>query len=58
VIVHGPPTQDLHPGAAIARYGQGNVRLQQIVWPDAQGCFSWENGYTYDASVPPLIGRP
>jgi hypothetical protein len=58
VIVDGPPTPKLWPGAAVGRYGADHVRLQQIVWPDADGRFPWQDGYTFDADVQPLIARP
>jgi uncharacterized protein DUF4262 len=58
VIVQGPATGELHPGAAFARYGKDRVHLQQIVWPDAEGRFPWEGGYAFDADVQPLIGLP
>ncbi len=58
VIVDGPGTEALHPGAALARYGADRVRLQQIVWPDRHGRFPWDTGYEYPPDVQPLIGRP
>ena len=58
VIVQGPATGKLHPGAAFARYGRNRVHLQQIVWPDAEGRFPWEGGYAFDTDVQPLIGLP
>jgi hypothetical protein len=58
VIVTGPSTDDLHPGAALARYGPDRVRLQQIVWPDKSGRFPWDAGYEYPAHLQPLIGQP
>ncbi|MEV5691989.1 DUF4262 domain-containing protein [Micromonospora globbae] len=58
VIVEGPATEALHPGAAYARYGADRVRLQQIVWPDKHGRFPWDDGYGYPAHVQPLLGRP
>ncbi|MFI7208069.1 DUF4262 domain-containing protein [Micromonospora aurantiaca (nom. illeg.)] len=58
VIVEGPATEALHPGAAYARYGTDRVRLQQIVWPDKHGRFPWADGYEYPAHVQPLLGRP
>ncbi|TDB84086.1 DUF4262 domain-containing protein [Micromonospora fluostatini] len=58
VIVEGPATEALHPGAAHARYGADRVRLQQIVWPDRQGRFPWDDGYEYPGYVQPLLGRP
>ncbi len=58
IIVEGAPTDDLYPGTAIARYGAGRVRLQQIVWPDPQGRFPWDPGYAYPPQAQPLLGRP
>ena len=57
-IVEGPATTALHPGAAFGRYGRQRVRLQQIVWPDAQGRFPWEDDYAYDPDVQPVLARP
>ncbi|WP_028193320.1 DUF4262 domain-containing protein [Salinispora pacifica] len=58
IIVEGPATDALHPGAAHARYGKDRVRLQQIVWPDTHSRFPWDDGYEYPAHVQPLLGRP
>jgi hypothetical protein len=58
VIVDGPATEALYPGAAYARYGTGRVRLRQVVWPDPRGRFPWEPGYSHDGYPQPLIGRP
>ncbi|MEU5554110.1 DUF4262 domain-containing protein [Micromonospora sp. NPDC047793] len=55
IIIDGPPTDDLHPGMAIARYGRDQIRLQQLVWPDQQGRFPWDSGYDFDPHVQPLI---
>ncbi|MEV4826863.1 DUF4262 domain-containing protein [Micromonospora sp. CA-248260] len=55
IIIDGPPTDDLLPGMAIARYGRARVRLQQMVWPDQQGLFPWEAGYSLDSETQPLI---
>ncbi|WP_319462519.1 DUF4262 domain-containing protein [Micromonospora sp. RTP1Z1] len=57
VVVAGAPTDQLHPGAAFGRYGRDRVRLQQIVWPDPDGRFPWDSGYTYPSEVQPLIGH-
>ncbi|MFV2114218.1 DUF4262 domain-containing protein [Micromonospora sp. LOL_025] len=57
-IIDGAPTEQLHPAAAIARYGHQQVRVQQIAWPDPAGCFPWNDGYAYPASVQPVIGCP
>jgi len=58
VIVDGPATEALYPGAAYARYGTDRVRLQQVVWPDRAGRFPWEPGDEHDPQVQPVIGRP
>lgn len=58
IIVEGPATEALYPGAAFARYGKDNVRLQQVVWPDQRGRFPWEVGYAFDPQAQPLLGRP
>ncbi|MFF4940766.1 DUF4262 domain-containing protein [Micromonospora sp. NPDC000729] len=57
IIIDGPPTDELLPGLAISRYGRDQVRLQQMVWPDQQGRFPWDNGYHFDPRTQPLIGR-
>ncbi|XVV10915.1 DUF4262 domain-containing protein [Actinoplanes sp. CA-131856] len=58
VIVDGPPNDDLHPGVAFALYGDGKVRVQQLVWPDEHGRFPWQDGYGYPPHAQPLIGHP
>jgi hypothetical protein len=58
IIVEGPATDALLPGAAYAQYGKDRVRLQQIVWPDPHSRFPWDDGYQYPAHVQPLLGRP
>jgi len=58
VIVEGPATEELHPGAAIARYGKDKVALQQAVWPDPHGRYPWDPGYAYGPEVQPVLGRP
>jgi hypothetical protein len=58
VIVQGPATDDLLPGAAFARYGREHVQLQQVVWPDRAGRFPWQPGYTFDPHAQPLIAEP
>ncbi|GIJ08407.1 DUF4262 domain-containing protein [Micromonospora andamanensis] len=57
VVIDGTPTAQLHPGAAIARYGQ-QVRVQQVVWPDPEGRFPWDAGYAYPPSAQPTLRRP
>lgn len=58
IIIEGPPTDDLYPGAAIARYGKDRVRLQQVVWPDEHGRFPWEPDYALDKRAQPVLARP
>jgi len=58
VIVDGPADGVLRPTMAVHRYGSANVRLQQCVWPDPDGRFPWETGYTMPAAVQPVIGTP
>ena len=58
IIVDGTATEQVVAGAALARYGADQVRLQQIVWPDPQGRFPWDTGYSFAADSQPLIGRP
>ncbi|MFB9238154.1 DUF4262 domain-containing protein [Plantactinospora siamensis] len=55
IIIDGPPSDELFPGMAIARYGRAKVRLQQMVWPDPQGQFPWDSGYAFDPDAQPLI---
>lgn len=58
ILVTGPVRQDLWPGAALRRYGDEQVRLVQIVWPDPDGHFPWQTGYTLPPEVQPLLGQP
>jgi hypothetical protein len=58
VIINGPHTDTLHPGTLIGHYGTGKFTLQQIVWPDPDGRFPWDDGYRYPATVQPTLGRP
>ncbi|MCT2280958.1 DUF4262 domain-containing protein [Micromonospora chalcea] len=57
IIIDGPPTDELLPGLAISRYGRDRIRLQQMVWPDQQGRFPWDDGYRFGPRTQPLIGR-
>jgi len=57
IIIDGPPTHDLLPGMAIARYGRHQIRLQQLVWPDQQGRFPWDSGYNFGPHAQPLIAH-
>ncbi|MEV0003502.1 DUF4262 domain-containing protein [Micromonospora sp. NPDC050980] len=56
VIIDGTATNELYPGAAIARYDQ-RVRVQQIMWPDPQGLFPGDAGYAYPPAAQPTIRR-
>ncbi|GAA1616177.1 hypothetical protein GCM10009679_20610 [Saccharothrix algeriensis] len=47
----------LVPGMAYEVFGRRNVRLQQIVWPDALHQFPWDSGFD-SGLVQPVIGRP
>ncbi|WP_433289377.1 DUF4262 domain-containing protein [Micromonospora sp. CA-244673] len=58
VIIDGDPTEQLHPGGAIGRYGRDRVRLQQVLWPDRHGRFPWDTAYAFPFAVQPLIARP
>jgi hypothetical protein len=58
IIREGQATAALLPGAAHARYGAANVRLQQVVWPDPLGHFPWDPQYTLDPLAQPLLARP
>ena len=58
VIIDGAPTDALHAGLALARYGAQRVRLQQVVWPDPQGRFPWQPGSTITAHAQPLLSHP
>jgi hypothetical protein len=57
IIIDGPPTDDLLPSMAIARYGRHQIRLQQLVWPDQQGRFPWDSGYSIGPQAQPLIAQ-
>lgn len=58
VMVTGPPTDDLFPGAALVRYGDDRVRLTQIVWPDPWDRFPWHDDYESTLYPQPTIGAP
>jgi hypothetical protein len=58
IIIDGEATDTIIPGAANARYGSAQVRLQQVVWPDPHGRFPWDPGYAYEPTLQPLIGKP
>ncbi|MFJ2081298.1 DUF4262 domain-containing protein [Micromonospora chokoriensis] len=57
IIIDGPPTDELLPGAAISRYGRDHIRIQQMVWPDPQGRFPWDDGYGFGPQAQPLIAQ-
>jgi hypothetical protein len=58
IIVEGAATDVLYPGAAIGRYGTHRVRLQQLVWPDPHGRYPWDDDYSQDPRLQPLIAQP
>lgn len=58
-IVGGPAsTETIWPGSAHGLYGQQAVRLQQLVWPDDQHRYPWNEGYSLPLNGQPVIGRP
>ncbi|WP_067688625.1 DUF4262 domain-containing protein [Actinoplanes awajinensis] len=57
-ILTGTPTEELWPGAALARYGRSTSLLQQIVWPDPGNRFPWQEGYDTADYPQPLIDAP
>ncbi|MFV2104855.1 DUF4262 domain-containing protein, partial [Micromonospora sp. LOL_024] len=57
IIIDGPPTDELLPAMAINRYRHDQIRLQQLVWPDQQGQFPWDDGYNFDPQAQPLIAQ-
>ena len=59
VIVEAAPdkTTGLWPGMAMRFYGQ-LVRLQQVVWPDDQGAYPWDDAWSLNPAVQPTISRP
>ncbi|MFC7534808.1 DUF4262 domain-containing protein [Actinoplanes sp. GCM10030250] len=58
VIVAGAPTDDVFPGAALLRYGDERVHLNQVVWPDPWDKFPWHHDYESILYPQPVIGRP
>jgi hypothetical protein len=56
VIVEGPATEELYPGAAYRRYGRERVTLQQVVWPDGGGRFPWHDNYGLSWQGQPTLG--
>ena len=45
------------PGAALQRYGS-DVRLFQLVWPDMQGNYPWDEHYSIPADEQPVLATP
>ncbi|MBG0563239.1 DUF4262 domain-containing protein [Actinoplanes aureus] len=58
VIVAGEATEEVFPGAALARYGDERVHLRQIVWPDLDNRYPWQRGYESLLYPQPTIGAP
>jgi hypothetical protein len=60
VIVEGSYGRDhLWPATALALYeAEYQVRLQQVVWPDPDGRFPWDEGYSMPPQAQPLLRRP
>jgi hypothetical protein len=58
VIVAGPPTEAVFPGAALHRYGDDRVELLQVAWPDPWDKLPWEPGYETVLYPQPVIGAP
>ncbi|GIF06482.1 DUF4262 domain-containing protein [Actinoplanes siamensis] len=58
VVLTGAPTADLWPGAALARYGRERLQLQQLVWPDPEDRFPWQEDYPAVEYRQPLIDAP
>ncbi|MEU4621587.1 DUF4262 domain-containing protein [Actinoplanes sp. NPDC023801] len=55
-VVAGEIGEVLFPGAALMRYGDGRVRLLQLVWPDPGDRFPWQSGYDSAGHPQPTIG--
>ncbi|MFF0376791.1 DUF4262 domain-containing protein [Actinoplanes missouriensis] len=56
MVVAGGPTDEVFPGAALYRYGEEQVVLRQLVWPDPEGRFPWQSGYVEGDWPQPTIG--
>ena len=55
-IVDGPTNDPLlQPTIAFSRYGTRKIQLQQCVWPDPQGIFPWQDGYSMSHAHQPTI---
>lgn len=58
-VVDGPASLDtIWPGSAYGLYGQEAVTLQQVVWPDNEHRYPWDEGYSLTRENQPVIGRP
>lgn len=57
IIIDGTATPHLDAGIATARYGADRVRLQQLVWPDAQHRYPWDTDHQLGQGQP-LIDQP
>lgn len=59
LIVDGPipaaQKAPLRPAMAMNYYGRDNVRVQQVVWPDAQHRMPWQDGYDVPDTLQPLL---
>lgn len=55
-VVNAVHTRDL----AMARrfYGNDQVRAVQLVWPDQEGRYPWDGGYSIRLTTQPLTGGP
>ncbi|WP_328465180.1 DUF4262 domain-containing protein [Actinoplanes sp. NBC_00393] len=58
VIVAGAAIDEVFPGAAFARYGDDRVQLRQVVWPDLDDRYPWQEGYESFLYPQPTIGSP
>ncbi len=56
IVVEGFPSRTgITAGMAVALYGAAQVRLQQLVWPDEDHRFPWDEGYAL-LQRQPLVG--
>lgn len=56
IIIEGPANGPLlQPTIALSRYHRRNIHLQQCVWPDPQGLFPWQDGYSTPNAHQPTI---
>jgi hypothetical protein len=59
MVVDGPASRDtIWPGTANALFGEEGVTLQQLVWPDDQHRYPWDENYSLPVDAQPVIGRP